>query len=248
MFQYNLILFLWAATIFSLGLSPLEEKIIGGSLANIEEFPYQVSLQYKGRHFCGGSIIHPRYILTAAHCVDGQSAYNLNISAGSIYHVGGVTIKVCKIFQHHKYEDFDNDIAILQLCSNLSFNKNILPIALPKENVFIRPNTRGFASGWGAKNENGTVTLKLRKVMVPILAPETCKRGYSDYITKNMICAGYLTGGKDSCQGDSGGPLRAKGKLVGIVSWGSGCARVGYPGVYTNVAVYRNWIRNIVHV
>ncbi|XP_067004200.2 trypsin-1 isoform X2 [Anabrus simplex] len=118
---------------------------------------------------------------------------------------------------------------VAQIISHPKFDRNTLDydFALIRE-----------GDGW-----NATI---LQQVTVPIVSYSECNADYENYdggITERMICAGYTAGGKDACQGDSGGPLVANGKLQGVVSWGYGCARPNYPGVYARVASVRDWIK-----
>ncbi|XP_078508708.1 serine protease 27-like isoform X2 [Lissotriton helveticus] len=140
------------------------------------------------------------------------------------------------------------DIALVQLQTPVAYSDFILPVLIPSASLQIPDGMMCWVTGWGTINQNGD-TLPypwyLQEVSVPIVPTATCKTSYSD-ILYDMICAGYTVGGKDACQGDSGGPLVCKFTnawiLVGIVSWGSGCAQANYPGVYTRVSVYINWI------
>ncbi|KAJ8976747.1 hypothetical protein NQ317_004299, partial [Molorchus minor] len=225
----------------------LDGRIVGGTNASILEFPYQVSLRKYGQHICGASVFHSSYVVTAAHCVTGGIASQYSIRAGSDYvTTAGKRIKVCTITAHENFNEYtmDNDIAILKLCSPLTFTERILPIALPQYGEVVTEGTAAQVSGWGFVKENGAVSTTLQKVVIPILSQITCRNIYKAYtdLTDNMLCAGLLEGGKDACQG---GPLRANGKLIGIVSWGNGCARRQYPGVYTKVSNYRNWIKSV---
>lgn len=228
-----------------------ENRIVGGVNAKIEDFPYQVSILLNKRHICGGSIFHPYFILTAAHCVDEYPARFYVIRAGSNYsNAGGEIVPVCSIQIHRNFDKntLDYDIAILRLCSQLIFRPTILPIALPYYGEPIPDNLKAVATGWGLTQENGKLSTVLQKVFIPTISTKSCSmlyRKYHEEITNRMFCAGYLQGGKDACQGDSGGPLRVKGKLMGIVSWGFGCAQPDHPGIYTSVPTLRKWIKKV---
>ncbi|KAJ4432547.1 hypothetical protein ANN_21170 [Periplaneta americana] len=130
----------------------------------------------------------------------------------------------------------------LRVSSAFSFGSSVQ--AIPLETGSVSAGTSAVVSGWGTTSEGGSASTTLRQVAVPIVSDSSCNSAYSSYggITARMICAGYTSGGKDACQGDSGGPLVANGKLIGIVSWGAGCARPNYPGVYTKVSALRSWI------
>ncbi|XP_019879199.2 trypsin-2 [Aethina tumida] len=227
-------------------------RIVGGQLANITDHPYQVSLQIFNQHSCGGSIIHYKYILTAAHCVYDYKSRNSAISvvAGTNYwYTNGTRFAVTQIYVHPKYDPdtLDYDIAILELSTKIKLDRSMLPIALPRKNEKLKPGAAATATGWGALKEGLGSTRSLRRVTLPVLHKKKCKDIYKHEYTDRMFCAGFITGGKDACQGDSGGPLESNGKLIGIVSWGNGCAKPDFPGVYTNVAYLRDWIDSVVH-
>lgn len=184
-------------------------RIVGGSDANIEDFPYQISLQSYEQHVCGGSIISSIHILTAAHCTDGNSASQLSIRAGSSYHrSGGVVMKVSRIFQHPRYSGstIDYDISILELAKTLTYGVTIKPISLTSSD----PTSEGrsidcVVSGWGRLWENGPLPEQLQRVDVHLFSRISCKSFYgSSKITDRMICAGTQFGGMDSCQGNFG--------------------------------------------
>nr|AXF35732.1 serine protease 6 [Holotrichia oblita] len=226
----------------------LDGRIVGGETVTIEQFPYQVSLQLLGGHWCGGAIISDTVILSAAHCVSWPQSW-YNVRAGSSFHnSGGSLVEISTIIVHPDYNpsNLDNDITIIRLSSSLSFSASISPIALASENEIIPEGTSSVVSGWGALEENGPAPIQLQAVTVPIVSQENCNDLYRDHplsILDSMICAGFPEGGRDACQGDSGGPLTANGLLIGLVSWGEGCARATYPGVYANIANVRGFIR-----
>lgn len=166
------------------------------------------------------------------------------IHVGSTTHWGGSRYKIKQVIQHQNYSpsSFDNDIAILKPFHILPFGDRIQPIPLQPQGAEVPAGTTAWVSGWGVtKEDSQTVSSYLRAVDVRIITDEECKVKYgSNKITSHMMCAQTLY--KDSCQGDSGGPLAVDGKLVGVVSWGQGCARSEYPGVYTKVSAMYNWI------
>jgi len=238
-------------------------KIIGGQSARISSFPYQVSIQTtRGQHFCGGSIISTRHILTAAHCVDDQSASSMQVVTGktNLSDQGGQTRRVARVTPHPAYNrrNTDNDIAVIELASPLTITKDGVEriIALDHSEFSPRRSTDHFiVSGWGLTREGVSTSRAntLQYVRVPGVSRATCARRYASRgfeVTNNMVCAGYDEGGKDACQGDSGGPAisSVSGRQAGVVSWGVGCARAGLPGVYTNVANYIPWIRSVTGV
>ncbi|KAF2896658.1 hypothetical protein ILUMI_09518 [Ignelater luminosus] len=235
------------------GLPPrvprLDGRIVGGTPVDIDDFPYQCSLRYFGSHRCGCSIISNSVVLTAAHCTDGISASVLSVRVGSASKSsGGEIIGVASIIQNPSYNraSIDYDISVLILSSPQTLGK---PIQLANDNQDIPAGTIATISGWGTLREGGSLPDQLQAVNVPIVSQANCKSAYgSSSITDRMLCAGYSGGGKDSCQGDSGGPLISDGVQIGIVSWGYGCARPSYPGVYASVPNLRSWVRSVVNI
>ncbi|KAL3441852.1 trypsin-like cysteine/serine peptidase domain-containing protein [Aspergillus insuetus] len=228
-----------------------EEAIVGGDEASIEEYPYQIQLLSNGRLICGGSIISNQYVVTAGHCTDGASASSLSIRAGSSSSSGGGTVvRVSSIAQHPDYDaaTTNNDISILTLAEDLTFGSGIQAVDLPTSSALPTAGTTAIATGWGALQEGGSVSETLQYVEVPIVSKSQCASDYQGFneITESMVCAGES--GKDACQGDSGGPLVADGVLVGITSWGNGCARPGYPGVYSSPAYFRDFIESVTGI
>lgn len=234
----------------------LSTKIVGGENALKGEIPYIVSLRSKSYgHFCGGSLIAQNWILTAAHCVRGSTIDEVWIGVLDQKNSEGVEkIKPSKIIAHEKYSSstMENDFALIKLSQNSSY----APIVLNETEITIDENPdaapmMSMTAGWGATRE-GSYSLPnmLQKVMVPLVSTTACnaKESYDGDIKDTMICAGYKAGGKDSCQGDSGGPLAIINQdgthtLIGVVSWGEGCARANKYGVYSKVNTAVEWIQ-----
>ncbi|XP_034101554.2 trypsin alpha-3-like [Drosophila albomicans] len=216
-------------------------RIIGGLDTTIETTPWQVSLQSYAMHFCGGAIYSSNIIVTAAHCVDHKDPRTISVRVGTNAHnIGGSIVNVSAKYVHEKYSDPEvlNDVALLLLSSPLEMSDSVKAIPLAKS----EPNDGAavLVSGWG-RTETEYTPLNLKSVSVNIVGRDKCAEVYGiTCITKATICA--ASPGKDACQGDSGGPLVHNGKLVGIVSWGNGCAEPNYPGVYANVPTLRKWI------
>ncbi|XP_017797590.1 PREDICTED: vitellin-degrading protease-like [Habropoda laboriosa] len=228
-----------------------DPRIIGGSSASIQEYPYQVSIHYYGELSCGGSIISESWVLTAAHCVYGLSPSRIQIRLHSTYNnAGGVLIDgIKRITWHNKYNPhtYDNDAALIMLPNPIIINVTAKPIRLAESSITVPAGKTAVVTGWGRLTANGGMSPSLQSLNVPIVDTNQCKKIFSNIghvVTENMICAGILSGGYDTCQGDSGGPLVYNGVQIGIVSWGYQCATPQYPGVYTRVSAIRSWIMN----
>jgi secreted trypsin-like serine protease len=240
-------------------------KIIGGKPAAPGEYPWQVSLVVSWiadpnqGHFCGGTIYNNKWIVTAAHCLVGVRAADVHVVAGTNFLMPGVNrVNAARLIVHKNYKasTSDEDIALIELRSPLALGTTMQPIALldPTEEPSVLVQDKILTvTGWGATTQGGTAVRDLQEVDVPFVTREVCNDplSYNGKITENMICAGKAAGGVDSCQGDSGGPIvfrasAAAPKLIGVVSWGEGCARPGKYGVYTRVARYNTWVTNCV--
>ncbi|CAN8013221.1 unnamed protein product, partial [Ixodes persulcatus] len=236
------------------------ERIVGGYQAKVGELPWQVSLQRNGYHFCGGSIISPSIVITAAHCV--RRIWNGFSVVAGIINLGKRTpyYQRRSVTTIRRHKDFGknglmNDIALLKLVEPFDFNKSegyVAPICLPKPTDVLEGSI--VTSGWGRTRERGKTSQELMAVSVPLGSDLFCTYQYSRLITlssiynwNSMFCAGALLGGRGSCKGDSGGPATQTKKgitvLVGLVSFGRGCARIANAGVYTKVSHYIDWIQ-----
>uniref|UniRef100_A0A182TUE7 trypsin n=1 Tax=Anopheles melas TaxID=34690 RepID=A0A182TUE7_9DIPT len=203
----------------------------------------KVSLQYNGKHHCGGSILNSKWILTAAHCIDLYSEVKPTVRVGSSEHAaGGTVLHLVRIVPHPEHSPSANnyDIALLELESELTFSDNVQPVELPEQDDPIEEGTMGIVSGWGMTMSAAHSNAILRATNVPTVNQQECNQAYQSYggITEQMFCAGYEQGGTGTCRNDSGGPFVAEGKLIGVVSWSHECALAGYPGVYARVASY----------
>ncbi|XP_060523823.1 trypsin-1-like [Cylas formicarius] len=240
----------------SCGLALKHRRIVGGVETLINEYPWMVALLYNNRFFCGASLINNRYLLTAAHCVNGinkdrLTAVFLDHDRSNSFETTTFSRKIKTVYRHRSYGGggaFNNDIALLKLDEEVAMTGVMRPVCLPPTGKSFTGHN-GVAVGWGATSQHGQVSTKLREVTVPIMSNQDCRKtAYAARITDNMMCAGFPDGRKDSCQGDSGGPLHVvNGKtheIVGIVSWGEGCAQPNYPGVYTRVNRYISWIKS----
>lgn len=227
-------------------------RIIGGHEA-IKEYPFIVSLTILGFHTCAGSIINKLTIVTAAHCLD-QMPFHRMIKV----HVGDRTLtlkegkmySVEKMYKHPLWNttNMDYDVALLRLTKPLVFDKYVQPIKLDKSTSKLRPKLLATVLGWGLIDVYGPYSEVLRVAEIPLIKNSVCMQQLNNsVITPRMLCAGYKEGGIDACQMDSGGPLVYNDTLIGIVSWGIGCAQPESPGVYSRVSKLRFWIEKILH-
>ncbi|CAH2987171.1 unnamed protein product [Chilo suppressalis] len=222
-----------------------EDKIVGGIEVDINLYPYHVSYGTN----CGGAIIDKKWVLTAGHC--GKKPY---VKVGSKYLNQGKKVDVKAYHVHpnwgakNKEHPFDYDFQLLELKQPLKFDENIQAVKLAHiEDMVIGKVVT--VTGWGNTEENGPYSNVLRAVRVPIISKENCQNVPFPYfrggLTSRMFCAGFSEGKKDACQGDSGGPAVAYDRLLGMVSFGYGCATPGSYGVYSKVPKVRNWIEKV---
>jgi secreted trypsin-like serine protease len=229
----------------------VQPKIIGGEETTIEENPFMVALTTPdGFQFCGGTIVAPTKVLTAAHCTEGQQPADMQVVSGrtALSAGGGQTAAVTDIWHNPNFDPntMVNDSSVLTLDQELVLGG--LPIATPADADLYAAGANSTVLGWGT-DESGNTSDVLKKVDVPVTADADCTASYNEQFDPNtMVCAGLAEGGKDSCQGDSGGPLvgvAADGtkKIIGIVSWGQGCAEPKFYGVYGRVAAMADLIQ-----
>lgn len=225
----------------------IEPLILGGSIVPPGTKTYTTGVRptANGTDFCGGSLITPTHVLTAAHCMAGDIQY---VSVGTHFLSGtedGEQLKVVKKTRHPKYASETNsyDFLVLELEKASSFP----PVALAKANDSdVATDGNATVMGWGATAQGGAQSPELLRVDVPLVNNTACAKILD--VDNTMLCAGGELD-MDSCQGDSGGPLileqPTEDVIIGVVSWGNGCGRAGYPGVYARVSVAREWLDSI---
>lgn len=235
-------------------------RIVGGQDADPGEFPWQASLHVKKYgHVCGASIIHPSWLVTAAHCVqdDGKTKFSqpgtweAYLGLHRQKQIGSMVVQrdIKRIIPHPNYNDytFDNDIALMELSKPVVYSEYIKPICLPSSTHVFPTGHTVWITGWGATREGGFASSVLQKAQVRMIEHKVCDKLMGGQLTSRMTCAGILSGGVDACQGDSGGPLSfpdgSRMFLAGVVSWGDGCARRNKPGIYSTVTKFRGWIK-----
>lgn len=241
-------------------------RIVGGTPVTPGTWPWLVAIgqygQYHNLPYCGSSIINDQWLLTAAHCfTDQEPVCEYSIRAGATDwkedpEGHAQDRQVVGIYRHPKYDHITrvHDIALLKLDEPLILNpqSSVNAICLPSTGRSVPIGTDLFAAGWGLHKENvsnGNYYIA-NEVRLPLIGYNTEPCGEYGIPEPGMVCAGYTNEGKDTCQGDSGGPLiYLKDGIrfqLGVTSFGKGCATKGYPGIYTDVGQYLDWIGSCI--
>ena len=237
------------------GIPNRSNRIVGGVETEVNEYPWQVALvSPNGRSpFCGGTLISDRHVMTAAHCTVGQAASpsGLRVLLGEHKTDDATQIKVevQAINDDPLYDtsNFRNDFSILTLKEPVTFSTAVRPICLPSDTSKTYAGQKATVSGWGTLSSGGNQPTVLMEVDVTVTTNTFCSGVYGSGISDINICA--MDAGKDSCQGDSGGPLfiqeNGRYSLIGVVSYGYGCASPNIPGVYARITARKDWVTSI---
>lgn len=242
----------------------VSDRVINGVPVEEGFAPWQVGLVRSKEStvvgfFCGGSLISPRWVVTAAHCLVGAPRVkdprdDVQLFVGSRnLDSGGRRVKIEDVSIHESYEPFldkpyANDIALIKLSEDVVMPRYLLMLDEAGEAELAQPKFNGYVIGWGRTGQHKARSKQLLMADLPIVERNECNQRYGGTITDTVICAG--DGKKDSCEGDSGGPLVVPDNagsflLAGVVSWGPACARPEEYGIYTRVSKYLSWIRRV---
>ncbi|XP_068231880.1 transmembrane protease serine 9-like [Palaemon carinicauda] len=233
------------------GTKNLVTRIVGGEQTEVNEYPWQVAIVVGGTNqvFCGGSLLNSGVVLTTASCVikikESQRVTEVLLGAHDLKNPSSAQQRISVYWGGHFPEfnpkTFDHDVGVLWLTNNADLSEAVKPACLPDANRDYS-GYDAIVTGWGSLREGGPSATVLHEVVVPTMNSSVCNDYYGGPVTENMLCAGYDEGGKDACSGDSGGPLvvqdNGRWVLVGITSWGFGCGRPNFPGVYMKVSNY----------
>ncbi|MEU6596469.1 S1 family peptidase [Streptomyces flaveolus] len=226
--------------------SAAPQPIVGGTTTTTTAYPFMMQITDASQNqFCGGTLVAPKKVVTAAHCMVGETTSSVRVVGGRTYLNGsnGTVSRVSRIWINPDYTDATNgdDVAVLTLSTSMPYT-TAKYVSSSQTSVYAAGTTARIL-GWGTTSESGSSSNQLRTATVPIVSDSSCRSSYgSDFVQSDMVCAGYTSGGVDTCQGDSGGPLLIGGALAGITSWGEGCAEAGYPGVYTRLTTFSDLV------
>ncbi|KAM6240970.1 chymotrypsin-C-like [Porphyrio hochstetteri] len=251
----------WCLAAYGCGqpaVPPLLGRVVGGEDARDHSWPWQISLQYSSsgswHHTCGGTLIAPSWVLTAAHCISSSLTYRVVLGKQVLSEEdepGSVAVGVEKTIVHEKWNSFliINDIALIKLAEPVEESDTIQAACLPPADLVLENDYPCYITGWGRLWTNGPLADVLQQALLPVVDYETCSQRdwWGSYVRTTMVCAGG-DGVVSGCNGDSGGPLNCQRdglwEVEGIVSFGSGlgCNTAKKPTVFTRVSAYIDWI------
>ncbi|GAA3115671.1 serine protease [Streptomyces echinatus] len=218
--------------------SAAPQPIVGGTTTTTTAYPFMMQITDASQNqFCGGTLVAPKKVVTAAHCMVGESTSSVRVVGGRTYLNGtnGTVSRVSKIWINPEYTDATNgdDVAVLTLSTSMPYT-TAKYVSSSQTGVYAAGSTARIL-GWGTTSENGGSSNQLRTATVPVVSDSSCRSSYgSDFVQSDMVCAGYTSGGVDTCQGDSGGPLLIgaswQGSLPGARGARRPVTRVSTPG------------------
>jgi secreted trypsin-like serine protease len=246
---------------FVLGLGTVRsEAVVGGSTVAASSYPWLAAvgspayLTRDSGQFCGGALVAPDKVLTAAHCVTDFKYFPwaLRVTFGATdlakdkgQTVWGDSVWIDPNFGTSKFQGTEvdhNDVAVITLDSKV--NRPLAPLVTADQTGLYQPGAVATILGWGTTSESDDSNTVLHQAQVPLVADSGCQASYgSSFVASQMVCAGLPSGGVDTCEYDSGGPLVVDGVVAGVTSWGQGCAEPGYPGTYARLTSYITEIR-----
>ncbi|NP_113711.1 kallikrein 1-related peptidase B3 precursor [Rattus norvegicus] len=238
---------------------PVQSRVVGGYNCEMNSQPWQVAVYYFGEYLCGGVLIDPSWVITAAHCATDN--YQVWLGRNNLYEDEPFAQHrlVSQSFPHPGFnqdliwnhtrqpgDDYSNDLMLLHLSQPADITDGVKVIDLPIEEPKV--GSTCLASGWGSITPDGLeLSDDLQCVNIDLLSNEKCVEAHKEEVTDLMLCAGEMDGGKDTCKGDSGGPLICNGVLQGITSWGfNPCGEPKKPGIYTKLIKFTPWIKEVM--
>ncbi|CAN9498315.1 unnamed protein product [Ophioblennius macclurei] len=234
-------------------------RVVNGQVCPKGHCPWQALLRENNNFICGAVVLSDQWMLTAAHCVHFKPDAIFHITVGehdlNVDERTEQRRRVLRVVIHNDYNNHtsDSDLALLQLHRPVKLGRHVVPVCLPAQNsTFSRTLAtvrHATVSGWGRLAQHGLPSSVLQRLVLPRVPLQECRQHTRLNITRNMMCAGLRSGGRDACEGDSGGPLVTRYKktwfLTGVVSWGKGCAKENMYGIYAKVSNFLDWIQNV---